>query len=107
MSTQATAAHHTAWLVNIPSCLDQPMMDVTVLADEPVYDVNSDGEEYIHGWTSTGDPVFTAITNVPAEDGEIADGLADAKRLLRDGGWNTVGEWDVTDNAYVITVEHA
>lgn len=98
-----TTRHFTAWLVNVPSCLDQPFMDLTVLEDELIGgDAEDDAE-----WATDGskEPAFYAITTVNALDGDDEDGQREAKELLTDAGWSIVGDWDVTDNAYVITVE--
>lgn len=99
-------AHFTAWLVNVPSCLDQPNIDLTVLPDEPVYGIDDEGNEVIN-WASSGETVFYAVTSVNAATGEVSDAITGARVLLREAGWETVGEWDVVDNAYVITVERA
>jgi hypothetical protein len=93
--------HFTAWLVNIPSCLDQDFMDLTVLEDELIGDPD-DGN-----WAtdSSKEPAFYAITTVDALDGDVEDAQREAKELLTAAGWSIVGDWDVTDNAYVVTVE--
>lgn len=99
--------HFTAWLVNDPSCLDQPNCDVTVLYDEAIsYRVGDDGEE-TPIWSSSGNPVFYSITNVGAVDGDTDDAIREARILLADGGWSIVGAWEATDNSYLATVERS
>jgi hypothetical protein len=96
-----TATHFTAWLVNDTSCLDQPCMDVTVLED----DLIGEDPEDRGAWSSNGNTHFYAVTTVDARDGDDADGVTQAEELLRAAGWRTVGQWDVTTSAYVVTVE--
>jgi hypothetical protein len=98
-----TVTHFTAWLVNDASCLDQPCMDVTVLEDELL---GEDPADHAAWTTDSSKPIaFHAVTTVDARDGDDADGVTQAEELLRAAGWRTVGQWDVTTSAYVVTVE--
>lgn len=100
-----TATHFTAWLVNAPSCLDTEFMDVAVIEDEAIsYKVDDDGAE-TPVWASQGDRVLNAVTTVSAKGGDIDVAKDQAEDLLKAAGWQTVGDWDVTDNAYIVTVE--
>jgi hypothetical protein len=118
----ATRTHFTAWLTNDPSCLDQPFMDLTIWQDtitgyrkgDLIGDVDlatgtdTLGYEEIPVWEmdpDKPDPTFYAVTKVPARDGDIADAQQEAKELLETAGWRIVGDWDVTPNAYTVTVE--
>ncbi|MFI9012566.1 hypothetical protein ACIGZI_00870 [Streptomyces griseus] len=93
------ATHFTAWLTTTASALDQANIDIVVLEDEQ----NDDND-----WTSKGGPaLFTAITNVPAEDGDHDKAQNEAADLLADAGWTTVGSWDAVDSGYIVTVERA
>jgi hypothetical protein len=93
-----TATHFTAWLTTTTSALDQDNADVVVLEDEEL----AEGE-----WTSTGDPLFTAVTDVPAEDGDHGKAQREATDLLATAGWTTTGSWHAVDTGYVVTVERA
>ncbi|MFE1543595.1 hypothetical protein ACFW61_24385 [Streptomyces microflavus] len=94
-----TATHFTAWLTTTASALDQDNIDIVVLEDEQ----NDDND-----WTSKGGPaLFTAITNVPAEDGDHGKAQDEAGDLLSDAGWTMVGGWDAIDSGYIVTVERA
>lgn len=100
-----TATHFTAWLVNDASALDTDFMDLTVIEDEAIsYDVDDEGNE-TPVWSSQGEQQLHAVTTVPAKGGDIDDAQDQAEDLLQAAGWQTVGDWDVTDNAYIITVE--
>jgi hypothetical protein len=98
-----TTTHFTAWLVNDASCLETPFMDVTVIEDELIGDDPADER----AWASNGDPLFHAVTTVDAEDGDIDTAQYEATDLLSAAGWQTVGNWDVVDNAYIVTVARA
>ncbi|GAX57262.1 hypothetical protein [Streptomyces olivochromogenes] len=99
--------HFTAWLVNDTSALDQPCMDVTVIEDQAIsYKQDEEGNE-TPVWASQGDQKFYAVTTVDARDGDIDDAQTETEALLAASGWKTVGDWDVTDNAYIVTVEKA
>ena len=94
-----TATHFTAWLTTTTSALDQDNIDLTVLEDEQLGDTD---------WTSKGGPaLFTAATNVPAEDGDHRKAQDEADDLLAEAGWSTTGTWDAVDSGYIITVERA
>jgi hypothetical protein len=105
--------HYTAWMTNDPSCLSGPFMDVTVLEDEvsgykdgEVTDSETMEREQLPQWTTkSGDSqMFHAETGVRAADGEAQDGIREAKTLLEQAGWRTVGEWEATPNSYTATV---
>ncbi|GGT65374.1 hypothetical protein [Streptomyces purpureus] len=97
-----TTTHFTAWLTNTPSALDQPNVDLTVLEDVLIGDPD-DGDS---AWASAGgEAAFEAITSVPAEDDDDEQALREAKDLLQDAGWRTVGEWDGVETGYIVTVE--
>jgi hypothetical protein len=96
-----TATHFTAWVTTTASALDQENADVVVLEDELTGHDDST-------WTSKGTaPLFTAITTIPAEDGDHGKAQAEAVDLLNEASWNTVGSWDAVDTGYIITVERA
>lgn len=95
--------HFTAWLVNDSSALDGPCIDVTILPDELI-GADSDDER---AWSSSGEPVFYAVTTVDAREGDVEDAIDEAERLMDAAGWRTVGKWDAVDNAYTVTVERA
>jgi hypothetical protein len=98
-----TVQHFTAWLVNAPSALDQPCMDVTILEDQLI-GANPEDEG---AWsTDTSKPTaFYAVTSIDARDGDAEDGCDEAEDLMREAGWRTVGNWEAVDNAYIVTVE--
>lgn len=72
-----------AWLTTDPTCLDQDNADVVVLRDEK--DV-APGE--------TNEPLFSAVTSVPAKDGDHDDAIREAESLLADAGWRVTGDWE-------------
>lgn len=96
--------HFTAWLVNDRTCVLNGLMDLTVLEDKLIGDDPED-----HGnWTtdsSKKEHPFYAETTVSVEDGDVADAMDEAEDLLEKAGWRMVDEWDITPNAYVVTVE--
>lgn len=101
-----TVRHFTAWLVNDPSALDQPCMDITILEDEITGYHSVFGEEEPSWSTDTSKPTaFYAVTKVDARDGDAQDGIDEAEDLMSAAGWRTVGSWDTVDNAYIVTVE--
>ncbi|MFF3547093.1 hypothetical protein ACFYXD_35310 [Streptomyces platensis] len=98
-----TVRHFTAWLVNDPSALDQPCMDIAILEDELIAgDPEDDGS---WGTDSSKPTAFYAVTKVDARDGDAQDGIDEAEDLMSAAGWRTVGNWDTVDNAYIVTVE--
>lgn len=98
-----TVRHFTAWLVNDPSALDQPCMDVAILEDQLI---GMDPEDESAWATDSSKPTaFYAVTTVDARHGDAEDGCDQAEDLMRAAGWKTVGQWDTVDNAYIVTVE--
>lgn len=103
-----TTRHFTAWMVNDPSCLDQPCMDVTVIEDkiDSYREVTTLQEtEEIPEWVSSGEQMFHAVTTVNAKEGDAEDGISQAVDLLGEAGWRVVGTWEAVANAYLATVE--
>ncbi len=101
-----TARHFTAWLVNTPSALDQPCMDVTILEDEIIGYTEVFGEQQPSWSTDSGKaPAFYAITTVDAQDGDDEDGCTEAEDLMSVAGWRTAGKWEAVDTGYIVTVE--
>jgi hypothetical protein len=94
--------HFTAWLVNDPSALEGDDCDVTVLAD--AFAGYRRGEP---DWSSTGEPLFHALTGIDARGGDIDDAQDKAEQALAEAGWTTTGDWEALDNSYVITVVRA
>lgn len=92
--------HYTAWLTTDRSALDGDCMDIEVIQDELLSDDPTDET----AWTPTGTSHFHAVTSVDAADGDIDDAIKEAEKLLWDAGWRIVGKWDVTPNAYTVTV---
>lgn len=98
-----TIRHFTAWLVNAPSALDQPCMDVTILEDELL---GGDPEDDGNWSTDSSKPTaFHDVTAIDARSGEVEDAIGEAENLMEQAGWRTVGTWDSVDNAYIVTVE--
>ncbi|MGW1468474.1 hypothetical protein ACWCPT_29530 [Streptomyces sp. NPDC002308] len=98
-----TATHFTAWLTTTPSALDQDNIDVVVLEDE---NIGGDGDEA--NWACAGgDALYTGVTSVPAEDGDVTLATREAVDLLGTAGWDTVGSWEAVDTGYIVTVERA
>lgn len=95
--------HFTAWMVNDPSALDQACMDVTVLEDRLIGGDPKNDDDW--STDSSKEHAFYAVTTVDAVDGDGQDGCNEAEELLRAAGWETVGAWRATDNAYILTVE--
>ncbi|MGW8851571.1 hypothetical protein ACWGNE_27805 [Streptomyces xiamenensis] len=95
--------HFTAWLVNDLSALETEFIDITVIEDELI----GGNPEREDDWASQGDQVFHAVTSVSAEDGDIDDAKSEARHLIETAGWRIAGEWRVTSNAYLVTVERA
>lgn len=93
--------HFTAWLVNDRSALDGDFMDITILEDE----LRGEDPEDEGAWSSTSNQVFYATTSVRVDDGDIDDARAEARKLIEDASWEIAGDWDITDNAYIVTVE--
>lgn len=99
MSTQR---HFTAWMVNDPSALDQPCMDVTVLEDQLIGADPADDGAWI---TDSSKPTaFYAITTVDAREGDGSDGCSEAEDLMAAAGWRLAGKWEATPNACIVTV---
>lgn len=94
--------HFTAWITSDPSCLDQPNMDVVVLADILVGEPDDD-----NAWTSTSDQQFTAATSVPADGGDIQAAICEVADLLTDAGWEITGGWSDVPTGYIATVTRA
>lgn len=95
--------HFTAWLVNAPSCLDQPNCDLTVLEDQLLGEDPEDRDAWTSD-TSKDQPLY-GITDVPAAGGDIDAAIEQAEAMLSARGWRTVDSWITTDNAYICTVE--
>jgi len=95
--------HFTAWLVNIPSALDQANMDITISQDQLV-GANPDNDS---DWTTdTSKPTpFYAVTHVNATTGDITEGIKEAEALMQQDGWKTTSNWQAVTNAYTATVE--
>ncbi|MFI9331983.1 hypothetical protein ACIGZJ_31130 [Kitasatospora sp. NPDC052868] len=96
----APGPHFTAWLVNDRSALDGDDCDVTVLADQADNWKNGKPD-----WSSTGDPLFHALTGVDARDGDTDQAIREAEQLLEAAGWRVTGTWDAVDTGYVAVVE--
>ncbi|MEU7147102.1 hypothetical protein AB0B15_03535 [Streptomyces sp. NPDC045456] len=95
--------HFTAWLVNDPTILDQPFMTITVLED---WQIGGDNEDDATWSIDSSKPTaFHAVTTVNAQGGDAEDGCNEAEALMRAAGWRMIGDWDVVDNAYIVTVE--
>ncbi|PBC72309.1 MULTISPECIES: hypothetical protein [unclassified Streptomyces] len=98
-----TTTHFTAWLTTDASCLDQPNIDVTVLEDELIGDnPANDG-----AWSSQGDPLFHAVTGVPAADSSTGRAEKEAQSLLEAAGWTVEGDWEPVPTGGVVTVSRA
>lgn len=111
--------HFTAWLVNDPSCLDQPFVDVAVIEDvaisyrEVVVSEEYDPEkgqvireiEEVPEWASQGKEMFRAVTTVEAHKADVDKARAEAEELLSQAGWRIVGEWQTAPSAYTVTTE--
>lgn len=96
-----TVTHFTAWLANDPSALETDCVDISIIEDELIGgDPENDSD-----WASQGGVKFHAVTSVNAEDGDIDDAQTEAEALMDAAGWRIVGNWDATDNAYIVTVE--
>lgn len=94
--------HFTAWLVNDPSALDQPCMDVAILEDALI---GADPEDKRAWATDSSKPeAFRAVTTVDAREGEVKDAISEAEDLMEGAGWRVIGDWDSVPNAYVATV---
>lgn len=98
-----TITHFTAWLVNDASALETSCMDITVIEDELI-GADPDDER---AWAANGAVTFHAVTTVDVHDGDIDAAQAEAKDLMAAAGWQIVGDWDVVDNAYIVTVARA
>ncbi|MGW6912615.1 hypothetical protein ACWGB8_02135 [Kitasatospora sp. NPDC054939] len=92
--------HFTAWVTTDTSCLDQPNIDVDVLADT-IHGYNASGPV----WTSSTTTLTHLTTTVPAADGDGDKALKEAKDLLAEAGWTLTGTWDAVDTGFVATVE--
>lgn len=84
---------YVAWLTTDPTCLDQDNADVVVLRDEK--DV-APGE--------ANEPLFSAVTSVPAKDGDHGDAIREAESLLADAGWRVTGDWEPVPTGCVAAV---
>lgn len=91
--------HYTAWLTTDPSCLDQGCADVVVLADE----LRGESDDR-NAWSSTGDPLFSAVTTVDARDGDYQDAEREAEDLLTAAGWKVDGAWVAVPTGATATV---
>ncbi|MFG2913370.1 hypothetical protein ACGF0D_10825 [Kitasatospora sp. NPDC048298] len=98
----APAPHFTAWLVNDRSCLDGDDCDIAVLADQV-----AGWKKGKPDWSSTGNPLFHALTGITASDGDDEEAIDRAEELLAEAGWSTDGFWEAVDTGYVVTVERA
>ncbi|KIF07514.1 hypothetical protein PL81_01505 [Streptomyces sp. RSD-27] len=96
-----TVTHFTAWLVNDASALDTACIDITIIEDELI----GGDPENERDWASNGQVKFHAVTSIKAKDGDISDAQTEAEHLMDSAGWRIVGDWDATDNAYIVTVE--
>lgn len=91
--------HFRAWLVNDP--LDQENCDIFILEDKCI---GEPGDECSWSTDTTKNPAFYALAAVNAKDGAIEDACREAERVMRLAGWQTVGDWETTANAYTATV---
>jgi hypothetical protein len=91
--------HFTAWLTTDSTCLDQSNADVSVLRDE----LRGEPDDP-DAWSSTGDPLFHAITAMDARDGDHDDAKREAEDLLTKKGWTLDGTWAPVPTGYVATV---
>ncbi|NUP24161.1 MAG: hypothetical protein HOZ81_50515 [Streptomyces sp.] len=100
--------HFTAWLVNDRTCLDQDNCDITVLADDITTDYGPDDSEAEKTvYSSTGEPLFYAVTGVSARDGDGDAAIREAEELLADSGWRITGSWEAVGTGGVVEVELA
>jgi hypothetical protein len=80
-------------------------MDITILQDLLLCGDDDDDRNWS---TDIGKPqAFYAVTTVDAKDGDIDDAIVEARHLMESAGWRIAGDWDATDNAYIVTVERA
>lgn len=87
---------YVAWVTTDTTCLDQDNVDVVVLRDEK--DV-APGE--------TNEPLFSAVTSVPAKDGDHDDAIRETEARLTDAGWTVTGKWEPVPTGYVVTVSRS
>jgi hypothetical protein len=92
--------HFTAWLTVDPTMVLNTNCDVLILEDEQT------GPD----WTTKpgAREEFSAETSTPAETrGDHSAAQADAEDLMKQAGWETVGDWEQVDSGYVVTVQRA
>lgn len=94
--------HFTAWLSTDRSVLEGDDCDVVILADDASGYRDEDETEPI--WSSTGSPLFHALTGI-STDGDPDEIEKRAEELLAEAGWRIVGRWDAVDTGMVVTVE--
>lgn len=94
--------HFTAWLTTDTTCLDGDFADVVVLADE----LRGEPEDR-DPWTSTGNPLFQANTNVDARSGDADQATREAEDLLAEAGWTMDGDWEPVPTGCIATVTRA
>ncbi|WP_440581082.1 hypothetical protein [Streptomyces sp. PT19] len=101
----AKQQHFTAWFTNDLSVSDQCILDI--FEDEIVgyrADESSGFTTDEPVWAAKGRPVLSLPTAMDANSG-APDILRKAERLLRDAGWETVGNWSDNPSGYTVEVE--
>ena len=87
--------HFTAWVTSDRSAVANGRVDVVVLKDER----DNTGS----GWTSVGDPIFSADTTMEV-GGDFEEALRQAEELLNDAGWHVASEWCSISTGAIATV---
>ncbi|WP_433460675.1 hypothetical protein [Micromonospora sp. CA-248212] len=96
-----------AALTNVSDCVVGDYCDVSVITSEVVgYREDSEGNE-IPEYGMTGDVAMEAIETNVRTDGDIGDALTEADAILRNAGWDRVGEWEPSQNAYYADVRRS
>ncbi|MFJ2217731.1 hypothetical protein ACIQVO_37100 [Streptomyces sp. NPDC101062] len=102
----AKQQHFTAWFTDDLSASDQCVLDI--VKDEIVrYEADRSGfttDEPL--WGAKGQPILNIPTAMDASSGR-PDTLRQAEQLLRDAGWETVGDWSDNQSGYTVAVEQA
>lgn len=82
---------YTAWLTTDRSALSTDFCDVVILANDEL------GQ-------STGDPVWSGVTDVRYDATRADEALMAAAELLYDTEWYTAGPWSVVPTGYAVRV---
>lgn len=92
--------HFTAWITTDTSCLVGDNADVVVLRDE----LRGEPDDP-DAWSSTGDPLFSSVTAIRADDGDNDEIIREARDLLESAGWELAdGNWEAVPTGYIATV---